>query len=177
MVTGGDDSKIQESGGRRRPPNAGRGRKKGSMNKTTKTLKEALLASFETLGGEEWLVQLAGSDPKAYASLLGRLVPSEIGIEASADVASVLPDGVVFTPKSFPTPEMWTDFFNKVKREPGAVIISGGLPAPPGFEGSIFPIARRVNGSWVIGGFPNLSELASYDLEFDAPPGMTLPPA
>jgi hypothetical protein len=147
------------------------------MNKTTKTLKEALLASFETLGGEEWLVQLAGSDPKAYASLLGRLVPSEIGIEASADVASVLPDGVVFTPKSFPTPEMWTDFFNKVKREPGAVIISGGLPAPPGFEGSIFPIARRVNGSWVIGGFPNLSELASYDLEFDAPPGMTLPPA
>ena len=172
MVTGGDDSKIQESGGRRRPPNAGRGRKKGSMNKTTKTLKEALLASFETLGGEEWLVQLAGSDPKAYASLLGRLVPSEIGIEASADVASVLPDGLVLMPKSFPTPEMWTDFFNKVKREPGAVVIRGGLCRTE----DVFPIVRVVNRGWVCGGIPSTLELASYDLEF-APPPEPLPPA
>ena len=72
--------KIGQSTGKR-AGNRGMGRPKGSVNKTTKTLKEALLASFETLGGEEWLVSLAESDPKAYASLLGRLVPSEIGLE------------------------------------------------------------------------------------------------
>lgn len=73
-----DDSKQVKSGGKRRPPAAGQGRKRGSLNKTTRTLKEALLASFNTLGGEKWLIRLAESDPKAYAGLLGRIIPSEI---------------------------------------------------------------------------------------------------
>ena len=78
MALSGDHNKIQVSTVKRLPPNAGKGRKKGVPNKTTRTLREALLASFETLGGEAWLVSLAESDPKAYAGLLGRLIPSEV---------------------------------------------------------------------------------------------------
>ena len=178
MAKGGDSSKIVGDTGRRKPPRAGQGRPKGSVNKTTKTLKEALLASFETLGGEEWLVSLAESDPKAYASLLGRLVPSEIGVEVStADASNIIPDGTVFTPKSFPSREAWDSFFDQVKQQPGSIVCTGGIPCPPGFEGDVFPIARRVAGQWVCGGIPNPDELAFYDLGFDAPPGMTLPPA
>ena len=78
MATSGDYSKKQASTAKRRPPNAGKGRKKGVQNKLTVTLKQAILNSFETLGGEAWLVSLAESDPKAYAGLLGRIIPSEI---------------------------------------------------------------------------------------------------
>ena len=78
MATSGDDSKKQASTAKRLPPNAGKGRKKGVQNKLTVTLKQAILNSFETLGGEAWLVQLAELDPKAYAGLLGRIIPSEI---------------------------------------------------------------------------------------------------
>ena len=46
-----------------------------------------------------------------------------------------------------------------------------------GFEGDVFPIVRRVAGQWVCGGIPSESEMTSYDLDFAAPPGMTLPPA
>ena len=41
---------------------------------------------------------------------------------------------------------------------------------PPGFTGNVFPIARRVNGGWVCGGIPNVSELAFYDLDLDIIP-------
>jgi hypothetical protein len=79
-----EDSKIVKSVGKRRPPAAGMGRKRGSLNKTTRTLKEALLASFNTLGGEKWLIRLAESDPKAYVGLLGRIIPSEINGQVRA---------------------------------------------------------------------------------------------
>ena len=166
MASSGEDTKIVGDSGRRKPPRAGMGRPKGSPNKTTKTLKEALLASFETLGGEEWLVSLAESDPKAYASLLGRLVPSEISAEVVSTTFPELPDGTVFMPKFFPSRAEWDTFFDWAKRQPGAIVIHGGLV---GTE-DVFPIARRVSGQWVCGGIPSASELASYDLDFGPAP-------
>lgn len=63
------------------------GRKKGSQNRSTRALKEALLRAGDRAGGvdadgnprgvEGWLIELASSDPKAFASLLGRLLPTE----------------------------------------------------------------------------------------------------
>ena len=67
--------------GSNRRGNAGKGRPKGAENRVTKSLKQALLSSFESLGGETWLVQLAETDPKAYASLLSRLIPSESSLK------------------------------------------------------------------------------------------------
>ena len=110
-------------------------------------------------------------------TLLAKLLPAQIQAEVStADASSVLPDGLVLMPKSFPSREAWDTFFDWAKRQPDALVIHGGAPPPSGFGGDIFPIARRVNGGWVIGGIPSASEMTSYDLDFAAPPGMTLPP-
>jgi len=58
--------------------NAGKGRPKGSENKTTKLLKDAIMGAFEQAGGEAYLLNIAHEDPKTFVSLLGRVLPTEI---------------------------------------------------------------------------------------------------
>jgi len=53
------------------------GRKKGTQNRLTVTLKEAVEQAFFELGGKDWLVNLAGEDPAAFASLLGKVLPKQ----------------------------------------------------------------------------------------------------
>ena len=178
MGSSGEDTKIVGDTAKRRPPRAGMGRPKGSPNKITKTIREALEAAFHEAGAEEYLLRQAEANPQAFMTLLAKLLPAQIQAEVStADASSVLPDGLVLMPKSFPSREAWDTFFDWAKRQPDALVIHGGAPPPSGFGGDIFPIARRVNGGWVIGGIPSASEMTSYDLDFAAPPGMTLPPA
>lgn len=55
--------------------NAGKGRRKGSQNKTTAALKDAILNAFNAAGGEKYLLTLAQTDPKTFAMLLGRVLP------------------------------------------------------------------------------------------------------
>ncbi|MBU2850763.1 hypothetical protein [Acidithiobacillus ferrivorans] len=62
------------------PP--GPGRPKGSPNKITSNVKSMILGALDTLGGEQWLVESARADPKAFLSLLGRILPSEISLDA-----------------------------------------------------------------------------------------------
>lgn len=76
-----DDIKIVPISGPRRPPAAGKGRPRGAQNVMTKTLKEALEESFHRLGGVEWLMALAESDPGTYARLLIKLLPTRIDAE------------------------------------------------------------------------------------------------
>lgn len=57
------------------------GRKKGTPNKTTVLVKEALLAAFEELGGVEYLIKVGEKEPRAFLTLLARLVPNEIHAE------------------------------------------------------------------------------------------------
>lgn len=45
------DSKQVKAGANRRPPNAGKGRAKGSKNKTTVAVKQALMLAFDGIGG------------------------------------------------------------------------------------------------------------------------------
>jgi len=57
------------------------GRPKGSQNKTTRIIKDAVLDSFDRLGRCEYLVKLANgtaSDRAAYMTLLGRVLPNVI---------------------------------------------------------------------------------------------------
>lgn len=51
------------------------GRQKGSQNKTTAALKDAILNAFNEAGGEKYLLTLAKTDPKTFAMLLGRVLP------------------------------------------------------------------------------------------------------
>ena len=52
------------------------GRKPGTPNKLTTDVRAAILGAFNKLGGEDWLVRLARRDPKSFATLLGKLVPT-----------------------------------------------------------------------------------------------------
>ncbi|MBU2803227.1 hypothetical protein HFV02_13425, partial [Acidithiobacillus caldus] len=70
-------SKIEPITGKRLPPNAGKGRPRGAVNRTTAALKEALLEAFDRGGGVDWLLALMKNEPKTFASLLARLIPTE----------------------------------------------------------------------------------------------------
>ena len=63
---------------RPKPPAAGMGRRKGSKNKTTVLLKEAIEESFANVGGAEYLTAMALQEPKAYLTLLGKILPAKI---------------------------------------------------------------------------------------------------
>lgn len=57
---------------------AGLGRPKGSPNKVSKSIREAVLASFEAAGAEEYLLRQAVENPVAYMSLLGKILPTQV---------------------------------------------------------------------------------------------------
>jgi hypothetical protein len=61
-----------------KPPRAGMGRPKGAPNKFTLTLKEATLASFERVGGVDYLEKQARENPQAYMSLLAKVLPMQV---------------------------------------------------------------------------------------------------
>ena len=69
--------------GRRGGPRAGAGRPPGSKNKTTKVLKDMILGALDRLGGEEYLMKLAIENSSAFASLLGKVLPSTIAADES----------------------------------------------------------------------------------------------
>jgi len=60
------------------PPAAGQGRKRGSKNKTTVLLKEAIEESFANVGGAEYLTDMALLEPRAYLTLLAKILPAKI---------------------------------------------------------------------------------------------------
>lgn len=72
------DSKILEDSDKRKPPSAGKGRPKGAINKLTATIKNAIEASFEKVGGAEYLARMAETQPVAYMTLLGKVLPTQI---------------------------------------------------------------------------------------------------
>lgn len=77
---------MQETVGKRLPPNAGKGRKKGVGNKTTQALKEAILLAAAEHGEDDdgadglkgYLRKVAREDVKAFAGLLGRVLPMTV---------------------------------------------------------------------------------------------------
>jgi hypothetical protein len=54
------------------------GRPKGTPNKITKALKDMILGALDDNGGQAYLAEQAQKNPKAFLSLLGRVLPSEI---------------------------------------------------------------------------------------------------
>lgn len=82
------DSKEVAATGRPKPPNAGKGRKKGTPNKTTALLKDAILKAAEQAGGENGLtgyLQLqAIENPGPFMALLGKVLPLQIAGDKDA---------------------------------------------------------------------------------------------
>jgi hypothetical protein len=72
-----EDSKVEASAVRK-PPNAGKGRVKGVPNKTTADVRNMLIASLDAVGGQAYLEKQAIDNPKAYLSLVSKVIPSEV---------------------------------------------------------------------------------------------------
>jgi hypothetical protein len=98
------------------------GKPKGTLNRTTVALKEAILAAGERAGGEggltAYLTRLAVENSSAYAGLLSKILPSTLQADESAGGAGVeirftrhivYPNGHVevegVTPKALPAPD------------------------------------------------------------------------
>lgn len=79
----------------RKPPAAGKGRVKGTPNKTTALLKDAIIKAAEATGdmGRDGLVGyctfLAREEPKAFSVLLGKVLPMQVVGDASNPVVMI----------------------------------------------------------------------------------------
>jgi hypothetical protein len=104
--------------GSRGGPRAGAGRPKGAKNKIPLALREMILNSLDRVGGEEYLAKLAIENSSAYASLLGKVLPTTLqasdpsgGVETKLTFERVIvwPDGrreiEGVTPKQLPAPD------------------------------------------------------------------------
>jgi len=58
--------------------NAGKGRPKGSANKSTVAIKDMLLASLDQAGGQQYFLRQAEENPNAYMALIGKIIPAEV---------------------------------------------------------------------------------------------------
>ena len=71
------NNKELTTGGKPKPPSAGRGRKKGELNKFTRSAKEAFQFAFDKIGGAEKLADWALDNTTEFYKLYGRLIPVE----------------------------------------------------------------------------------------------------
>jgi hypothetical protein len=75
--------------GSRGGPRAGAGRPKGSLNKTT-SLKDMILGALDRVGGEEYLARLAIENSSAFASILGKVLPTTLQASESGGGSNVI---------------------------------------------------------------------------------------
>lgn len=61
----------------------GPGRPKGSPNKLNGSMKGMIMEAFEKAGGADWLARQADENPVAFMGLLGKLLPSQVNMDAS----------------------------------------------------------------------------------------------
>lgn len=73
--------------------NAGKGRPKGSPNKTTALLKDAILQAAQNAGGAKGLVGYlelqAAENPGPFMSLLGKVLPMQIAGDPDAPLRMI----------------------------------------------------------------------------------------
>ena len=98
------------------------GRQKGTLNKTSALLKDAVLEAADSAGGKAGLVGYlalqAKENPVAFMGLLGKLVPSQIAAEVTQSVATVTDEMM--------TPEEWARHCQKF------CVVSHTIPAREG---------------------------------------------
>lgn len=68
------------------------GRTKGTLNKTTASVKAAFEQAFDRLGGVEALVTWGSSEPGEFFKLYARLLPVEMKADINHNVTDALAD-------------------------------------------------------------------------------------
>ena len=62
------------------------GRKKGSLNKENKQLREMILTALDKAGGEEYLQKQADKNPTSFMTLLGKVMPTQLTGEGGGSI-------------------------------------------------------------------------------------------
>lgn len=75
--------------------NRGKGRPKGSPNKTTLAVKDALTQAFDKLGGVPALVRFAKKRPDLFYPLWGRMLPHEVNGNLTAQIQLQLVEEII----------------------------------------------------------------------------------
>ena len=65
------------------------GSRKGIPNKVSADVRAMILATLDRAGGEDYLVQQAHDNPRAFLSLLGRIIPTQV---TGADGKDLIPE-------------------------------------------------------------------------------------
>lgn len=63
------------------------GRQKGTPNKMTAQIRDALCQAFEESGGVEYLKKVATNHPSVFCTLLGKLLPTALTGEDGGPIA------------------------------------------------------------------------------------------
>ena len=71
----------------------GAGRPAGSLDKGNADLRQMILEALDRKGGVDYLVEMAGSNPSVFGSLLGKVMPKEVTGPNGKDL---FPDRIVF---------------------------------------------------------------------------------
>jgi|SRR5215469_3013228 len=66
---------------------SGQGRRKGSQNKFTASVKEMIIGALQDAGGQSYLARQAIENPAAFMSLIGRVLPLQLAGDPNAPVA------------------------------------------------------------------------------------------
>jgi hypothetical protein len=64
--------------GSKNPGARGRGRPKGSPNKTTAAVKDMILQALTNKGGADYLERQADENPAAFMTLVGKVLPLQV---------------------------------------------------------------------------------------------------
>lgn len=72
------NSKVVAAAGKRKPPNAGKGRVKGVPNKLTSDVKAMILAALDGAGGVGYLQRQADENPGPFLTLVGKVLPMQV---------------------------------------------------------------------------------------------------
>lgn len=86
------NTKVVSPSGKRKPPAAGMGRRKGSVNANTKELKDMILAALSGVGGTQYLMDCA-MEPKtaaAFLGLIGKVLPMTVAGDPNAPMKLVV---------------------------------------------------------------------------------------
>ena len=62
----------------------GKGRPKGAINKTTRSVKEALAEAFERIGGVDSLAEWGSREPAEFYKLWAKILPLQINSEITS---------------------------------------------------------------------------------------------
>jgi len=68
-----------------KPPNAGKGRPKGALNKNTMAAKDAIAIAAEALGGSDRLVEWAKEDPANERVFWGSIYPKLLPLQVTGE--------------------------------------------------------------------------------------------